>query len=154
MKINRWVALAAIALLVVGAMGFVSYRVFASTYGSSASQDCGPDTEADDASETAETENADVEECGQEDEVEDGDANEIEEVNGQDTSNEAASANTGITADEAQAVVEKANLGAGTLAVEFDREGGKDIWEVELDNGLDVQVDANSGVILKTDQRD
>ena len=69
-------------------------------------------------------------------------------------SDEVAPSSTGISAGQAQLIAEAANPGATTLNVEFDREGGKDIWEVELDNGLNVKVDANSGVILLTEKRD
>lgn len=144
MKFNKWIALALIALLVVGAMGLVSYRVFASS-NLIQSQDC-PDVEEDEANETAEAEDADTEDC-------DNDANEAEESNGVDQSDETTPASTGISAAEAQAIAEAAYPGAVTLFVEFDREWGKDIWEVELDNGLDVQVDASTGEILGTEQR-
>jgi uncharacterized membrane protein YkoI len=153
MKINRWIALAAIALLVVGAMGFVSYRVFATTNTFQASQNCGPEIEDGEVGETAEAENSDAEECDQQGENA-ADANEATEANGQDQSDEIAPASTGITADEAQAIAEGANPGSTTLAVEFDREGGQEIWEVELNNNLDVKVDASSGAILSTEQRD
>jgi len=156
MKINKWIALAVIALLVVGAMGFVSYRVFASTFGSAASQDCSLEAQEDNAIESAEAADANEQEYGQQEEgeVENGDASEVVEANGQDTSDEVAPSSTGITADEAQAIVEKENPGAETLAVEFDREGGKDMWEVELVNGMDVKVDATTGEILYTEKRD
>lgn len=151
MEMNRWIALAAIVLLVVGAMGFVTYRVFATANVFQASQNCGSEIEEGDVGETAE--NSGVEECDQqgEDAV---DANEATEPNGQDQSDETIPASTGITAEEAQAIAEEANAGTTTLAVEFDREGGQDIWEVELANNLDVKVDANSGAILSTEQRD
>ena len=154
MKINRWVALALIAVLVVGAMGFIGYRVFASP--STQTQDCASDIEENDASETAQAEDADTEECGNQndDEAGNGDVNEAAEPNGQDQSDEVAPSTTGISADRAQLIAEEANPGAATLNVKFDREGGKDIWEVELNNGLDVKVDANSGVILLTEKRD
>lgn len=154
MKINRWIVLALIAVLVVGAMGFVSYRVFASTH-LLQTQDCASDTEENEAGETAETEDADAGECENESEDEsgNGDANEAQESNGQDQSDETAPSTTGITADEARAIAEAAYPGTSTLNVEFDREWGKEIWEVELDNGLDVQVDANTGEILGTETR-
>jgi uncharacterized membrane protein YkoI len=155
MKVNRWVALAAIALLVVGAMGFLSYRVFASANTIQAQQNCGSDVEESQTgeNESAEAENADTENCDQQG-TEATDANEATEVNGQDQSDETTPASTGITADEAKKIAEQANAGTSTLAVEFDREGGHDIWEVELDNNLDVKVDAHSGEILLTEQRD
>ena len=55
MKINRFVGLAAIALLVVGVMGVISYKVFAQTRAFQ-SQDCGQnevtDTKPQSATET------------------------------------------------------------------------------------------------------
>ncbi len=157
MKINRFIALALIALLVVGAMGLLSYQALAQRNASQTMQDCS--SEEDDANESAETEDTDEveEECGDQTETEGNeadDANEAAETNGQDSSDETAPANTGITADEAQAIVEAVNPGASTLAVEFDREGGKDVWEVELDNGQDVKVDASTGEILYSEARD
>ena len=155
MKINRWIALALIALLLISAMGFVSYRVFASVNGARAFQDCSTaDTQENEANEASETEDADTKECDQAGEAEEGDGNEATEVGGQDASDEVAPASTGITAQQAQAIVEAANPGAATLNVEFDRESGKEIWEVELDNGLDVKVDATTGEILSTEKRD
>ena len=124
MKINRWIALAMIALVVVGAMAFVSYRVFAQNDAQPAAQ-----------SGTEEPNNG-------------------TEVPGQDSADEVPPAQTAITAVEAQAIVEKAYPGATTIAVEFDREGGKDMWEVELNNDLDVKVDAASGEILYSEKRD
>lgn len=124
MRINRWIALAMIAFAVAGAMTFVGYRVFAQNSAQPAAQD------------------------GTEE------PNDGTDVPGQDSSDEIPPAQTAITADEAQAIVEKAYTGAKTLAVEFDREGGKDMWEVELDNDLDVKVDAASGEILYSEKRD
>jgi len=168
MKINRFIALAAIALLVVGAMGVLSYKAFAQTDQPPAATDC--NGQDDDAAEAVETEDIDdVEhECGPQDEDLDEagevdtdeveneveDANEAGEVEGVDEADEVAPAGTPVTADEAQAIAEAANPGAATLNVEFDRENGKDIWEVELDNGLDVKVDAASGAIFLTENRD
>lgn len=144
MRINQWIALAVIPVLVVGAMGFVSYRVFASS-NLFQSQNC-PDIDENETNETGEAEDADSSEC-------DADANEAKESNGVDQSDETAPAATGISADEAQAIAETAYPGAAALFVEFDRGLGRDIWEVELDNGLDVQVDADTGEILGTGQR-
>jgi hypothetical protein len=168
MKINRFIALAAIALLVIGAMGFLSYKAFAQTNQPPASTDC--NGQDDDAAEAVEAEDTDdvEEECGPQDEnvdeageadtdnveneAEDGkDANEASEAQGGDEADEVAPATTTVSADEAQAIVEAANPGTATLNVEFDRENGTDIWEVELDNGLDVKVDAGSGAILLTE---
>ncbi|MDI6770784.1 MAG: PepSY domain-containing protein [Anaerolineales bacterium] len=57
-------------------------------------------------------------------------------------------ADAAITANEAKAIAEEAYPGAKAREVEFEREGGVDAWEVELDNGVEVQVDPNTGEIL------
>ncbi|MFQ5420884.1 MAG: PepSY domain-containing protein [Anaerolineae bacterium] len=109
----------------------------------------------DDGQETADTEDKDDVredvECGTQDESEVDEANEANEV---DEADETAPAGLSLTADEAQAIVEAANPGATTLAVEYDRENGRDLFEVELDNGQDVQVDADTGEIVATEARD
>jgi uncharacterized membrane protein YkoI len=149
MKINRWIALAAMALLVIGAMGFLSYSALAVANTSQAAQE----GEIEGAGEADDSDVGEAEGQG-EDETGAQDANEASEANGQDQPDEVAPAKTGVTSAEAQAIVEAANPGATALAVEFDREGGRDLWEVELDNGVDVVVDASSGAILYTDTRD
>jgi uncharacterized membrane protein YkoI len=117
------------------------------------------DTEADACPEEDEANEADTDNVQEEHENQADDAteaNEAEETNGADEADEAATlqGQTGITADEAQAAVEAANPGIKTLAVELDNENGTVIYEVELDNGQDVKVDATNGNILGADQRD
>ena len=58
----------------------------------------------------------------------------------------------GITAEEARAAAESGNPGAKALEVELENENGTLVYEVELDNGLDVIVDANNGNILGTER--
>jgi len=70
-----------------------------------------------------------------------------------DSSDAVAPATTGITADEAQAIAET-ETGSTTLAVEFDVENGVQIFEVEMADGTDVQVNANDGTIILIEQRD
>jgi uncharacterized membrane protein YkoI len=82
------------------------------------------------------------------------DAREANEVNGQNQPDEITPTNTGITADEAKKIAEEANPGATALSVDFDREGGHDLWEVELSNNVELEVDANSGAILATKRND
>jgi len=172
MKINRFVTLAALALLVVGAMGFFSYRALAQTSQPPLATDCSAqdDDDAEDADTGSDTDDIE-EQCGNqsededeagdvdngevENEVEDSaDGNEASKNQGVDQDDEVAPAGLNITADEAQAIVEIANPGTTTLNVEFDREGGTSIWEVELENGLEVKVDASSGFIMLTEGRD
>lgn len=68
------------------------------------------------------------------------------------TPNLTTSANTAITADEAKRIAAEANPGATALSVDFENEGGRDMWEVELSNNLEVELDANSGAILSTER--
>jgi uncharacterized membrane protein YkoI len=84
----------------------------------------------------------------------DDDAREATVVNGQSQPDDVVPTNTGITADEAKKIAEEANPGATALEVDFDHEGGKDMWEIELSNNVEVEVDANSGSILATKQND
>ncbi len=59
-----------------------------------------------------------------------------------------------ITPEQAQDAALAANPGATVVNVDLDNEGGAPIYEVELDSGLDVKVDANSGAILSAEQED
>jgi uncharacterized membrane protein YkoI len=82
------------------------------------------------------------------------DSDDATEVNDRDQSDATAPANTAITAEEATKIAADANPGAAALEVDFDREGGHDMWEVELSNNVEVEVDASSGAILATKQDD
>jgi uncharacterized membrane protein YkoI len=56
-----------------------------------------------------------------------------------------------ISAEEAMAAAEAANPGAKALEAELENENGVLVYEVELDNGLEVMVDAANGNILGTE---
>jgi hypothetical protein len=56
-----------------------------------------------------------------------------------------------ISAEEAMAVAEAANPGAKALEVELENENGVLVYEVEMDDGLEVMVDAANGNILGTE---
>jgi len=170
MKINRFVALAVIALLVVGAMGAVAYRAYAhGTFAPAAqSQDC--TNQDDDTLQNAgpDTDNVDLQ-CGDQNaaDTENGaeavgpDTDNVEEQvgdqNAADTGEEAESADgqesapTGtpaITAEAAQQTAE-VYLNAGTATkVELDDENGALVYSVEFANGSDVKVDAMTGAVL------
>lgn len=151
MKINRFVAWAALALLVVGAMGFVSVRSLAQTTNPPVTQDqaCAAQ-QADDDSIAAQTTGPDMDDlevqCGDQNES-DGEAEEASEG----SEPEAAPAGTpSITAEEAQAAAE-AYLNAGTASqVELDDQNGQLVYSVEI-NGTDVTVDALTGAVLGTE---
>jgi len=60
----------------------------------------------------------------------------------------------GITAEEARAAAEASNPGTKAREVELENENGTPVYEVELDNGLEVIVDATTGKILGTERDD
>ena len=149
MKIKKWtIGVLLMAGLLIGGIGAGTFLTGqpGRAAAAPAAQSADPCTEDDDSAEAPDTEDMDdVEEevqCGPQDE------NEGDEVD------ETAPTGLTLTAVQAQQIAEEANPGVATLAVEFDRENGHDIWEVELDNGQDVKVDANSGEILLTETRD
>jgi len=109
MKINRLLALALIALLVVGAMGAVAYRTFAQTPP--------PEPEASEGSESS-------------------------EGNGAALQGQAA-----LTQEEAEAIALAQHPGATVVATELESEGGTLLYSVELDNGAEVELDANTGTV-------
>ncbi len=166
MKMKKWIIgiLVMIGLLVgsLGAGAFLAGRPgkAAAAPPAQTTDQCVDDDDSDEAAGTEDMDDVEEEvECGRQDENEADEAGETEVDDGQedaaaDTSDEVTPASTGITADQAQAIAEEANASTTTLTVESDRENGNDIWEVELANGLDVKVDANSGQILLTETRD
>jgi len=107
MKINRWVALTAIALLVVGALGAITSTTFAQ----------GPGTDGDKASESQD--------------------------NGAVLQGQAA-----ITQEEAEAIALAQYPGTKVVSTELENEGGTLLYSVELDNGAEVELDANTGAVL------
>jgi uncharacterized membrane protein YkoI len=107
MKINRWIALAAIALLVVGAMGAIVYNTYAQ----------GPTTDGDEVSESQDN-------------------------------NPALQGQAGITPEEAEAIALAQYPGAKVVATELENEGNVLLYSIELDNGAEVEVDANTGTVL------
>ena len=179
MKINKtmFIAVTLIGLLVgsLGAGVFLSQRPLAVNAAPSAQQatPCTDDddiqreaeNEADDSdgdAACAENEANDAHEAADTDDVQEEHAGQADDVNEANKTDETDETNVspdqmGITSKEAQAAAEAAHPGAKTLAVEIDRvneNGGTLIYEVELDNGMDVKVDASTGNIHGTDARD
>lgn len=157
MKINRFIALAALALLVVGAMGTISYRTLAAsnTAVSTQSQSCDQqDDDSHEVAEAADTDNVDLQ-CGEQ--VEDGqpDGAEDAEVAGTESNeaNEAATlqSKAAVFAADAESAALAANPGTSVVKTELDDENGTVVYSVELSNGADVKVDAANGTILTTD---
>ena len=148
MKINRFVAMAAIALLVVGAMGAVSMKAFAQSGNPPAqSQTCEQqDNDMSEDQNTPDTDNVDLQ-CGDQN-ASGEEAESTESANGQDA---APTGTPAITAQAAQKTAES-YLNAGTaIKVELDDEDGKLVYSVEFSNGTDVKVDAMTGSVLGTE---
>jgi uncharacterized membrane protein YkoI len=61
---------------------------------------------------------------------------------------------TGISAEEAKAIAERVFDGAKAVEVEQEQENGRLVYEVNLDNGAEVEVDGSSGDILEIEQDD
>jgi hypothetical protein len=59
-----------------------------------------------------------------------------------------------IDEDEAVAIAREAYPGTEAQAVESEREGGRLLFEVELSNGVEVEIDAATGEIVETEQGD
>ncbi len=154
MKLNRFVAFAAITLLVVAALGTFTLRSHAQNSSPAdkavhAQDDpCAGQDQDDDALEAdSGPDTDDVElECGNQDEADDGaKADEAEEVGGEQ--DEAPLGTPAITAETAQHAAE-AYLNAGTASqVELDDENGQLVYSVEIGSN-DVKVDALTGDVL------
>lgn len=143
MKINRFIALAAIALLVVGAIGAISMKAFAQT--AAQTETCAQqDDDSAEVQDGPDTDNVELE-CGDQNEA---DGSEVE------SAGDTESAPTGtpaITSEAAQKTAES-YLNAGTaVKVELDDEDGKLVYSVEFSNGTDVKVDAMTGSVLGTE---
>jgi len=170
MKTNRFVALAVIALLVVGAMGFVSTRSYAQT----------PPAQTVEAPEQQEAAGPDTdsiqEQSGQQ--VEDGQPDGAEAPGAEDAGpDEQSPSYTGsiaadqaateglseadeaaalagqakISVEQAKSAALAANPGASVVKAELDNENGALVYSIELSTGADVKVDAGNGAILHTD---
>jgi len=60
--------------------------------------------------------------------------------------------NPAITAGEAKAAVLDAYPGTSAVEVELESENGAPVYEVELNNRLEVAVDADTGAVLGPEQ--
>lgn len=174
MKINRFFALAAIALLVVGAMGAISLKVFAQTANPPAAQAqdienqaAGPDTDnvEEQVGEQVEDGQPDGDEAS-ESEAPGAPDDSLQEpsytgsvavdqtaTEGMSEADESAAmqGQATISAADAEATALAANPGATVLKTELDNENGALVYSVELSNGADVKVDAGNASILFTD---
>jgi uncharacterized membrane protein YkoI len=116
MKINRFLALALIALLIVSAMGVLSYRAYAQT----------PPTDGDDTSEVGESEANDTD-----------DANEGPDVPITGTALEQASAAALEYIGEGRVTETEVGDEEGYYEVEITKDNGREV-DVHLDEAFNV----------------
>lgn len=150
MKLNRFIALAAIALLVVGAMGAIATHSFAKGVNApvAQSQDCSQ--EQDDGAEVQnapDTDNVELQ-CGDQNAPDEQEtAGEVEGAEGVET---APTGTPAITAEQAQTAALAAHPGT-VIKTELDDENGQLVYSVEFNGGVDVKVDAMTGSVLGTE---
>lgn len=111
---------------------------------------CVEDDDSQEAPETNVVDDVQEEvECGPQDENE---ADEADEANEADEASEVVPADwTGLSLDKAKAIAVGANPGTAVVEADFEQEGGTAAYEVELDNGVDLTIDALSGEILSSE---
>jgi hypothetical protein len=155
MKINRFIALAAIALLAIGAMGFTATKVFAQAPQPTAQPQGGQQVGEQvgsgqpDGAEAPGAPDDGVQEPSYTGSI----AVDQAQTEGMSESDEAAAlqGKATISAADAEAAALAANPGATVVKTELDNENGALVYSVELSNGADVKVDAGNGSILFTD---
>lgn len=155
MKINRFVAFALIALLVVGAMAAISFKVFAqggvlhSARTFLQAQDCAQEAadgaEAQSANDTDHVE----QQCGDQN-APDGQGSQGKEIQGKEDTGAAPGGTPAITVEQAQTAALAAHSGT-VLKVELNEENGKLVYGVEFQGGADVKVDAMTGQVIDTE---
>jgi uncharacterized membrane protein YkoI len=152
MKINKFMAMAAIAMMAIGAMGFITTRTNAQSGTTPAPQV--QVTEAPDNEQAVgpDTDNVEEQVGDQNTQVATADsANEPVEAKSNDGLDAAPSGAPNISCDTAlqaaQAYLNTPASGTATL----EDENGKLVYSVDL-NGSDVKVDAMTGTVLGVDQ--
>jgi hypothetical protein len=152
MIINKFLALAVIAMMAVGVMGFVSTKVHARSGTQPAPQ--AQVTEALDNKEVASPDTDNVDEQVDDQNAQDTStdtANEPSEEKSSDGQDAAPTGTPGITSDAAiqaaQSYLNTTASGTSTL----DDENGKLVYSVDP-NGSDIKVDAMIGVVLGVNQ--
>jgi uncharacterized membrane protein YkoI len=155
MKLNRFVALGAIALLVVAGLGSFTLRTHAQTSSPQAvtvrAQDdpCAGQDQDNNALEAQDdgpdTDNVDLQ-CGDQNAADNGTETGVAEKTGSGQ-DEAPLGTPAITPDAAQQTAE-AHLNVGSSSqVELDDENGQLVYSVEIGSS-DVKVDAMTGTVL------
>lgn len=152
MKISKFIALAAIALMAIGAMGFISTRAHAQGANSSAPQvqvTQAPDKETATGTDTDQVQEQVGDQTGSDTAVDTG--NETSEVAGKDGQDAVPTGTAAISADAAVKAAQTYMKSTSTGKATLDDENGKLVYSVDL-NGSDVKVDAMTGIVLGVDQ--
>jgi uncharacterized membrane protein YkoI len=55
-----------------------------------------------------------------------------------------------VSEDQAKQIALTANAGTKVLSIELEQHRGNAVYEISLDNNVEVKIDANSGAILKS----
>ena len=146
MKINKFIAIAVVLIgLLAGGLGagvWLSQQPLSANAAPPAQQDTTCTDDDDIENEADDEEDDDLEEnetCDDDDADETGEADDDIEHEAENEAN-VSSDQIGITADEARAAAEAANPGTKALEVELENENGTIAFEVELDNGLEVEA--------------
>jgi Peptidase propeptide and YPEB domain. len=140
MKVNKWIvgAVVGISLLAAGVGASIVYSQSSTPSAPSTvvQQEAGPDDQVQEPSYTGSirVDQAQYEGLSE--------ADEAAALQGMAT----------ISADQAKAAAVAANPGTTVVKVELDNENGVLVYSVELNNGLDVKVDAGNGAILHIEQ--
>ena len=153
MKINRFIGIGLIALMAIATMGSISTRVFAHAATTSIQQVQATTTpDKEDPAKGADVDQVN-EQVGDQSGVDAGPelANEPSEVPGKDGQDAAPSGNPAITSDAALKAAQNHLNSSAIGKVTLDDENGKLIYSVDL-SGIDVKVDAMSGLVLSADQ--
>jgi uncharacterized membrane protein YkoI len=153
MKIKHLIGIGLVALLAISTMGFISSRAYAHATTPSIQQVQAtgvPDKE--DPAKGPDTDQVD-EQVGDQNGPDNGVevANEGGEIPGKDGQDALPSGTPAITADAALKVAQTYLNSSATGKVTLDDENGKLIYSVDI-NGIDVKVDAISGLVLSVDQ--
>lgn len=161
MKINKFITIAAIALMAIGAIGFASSKVHAQSGTSTTPQVLPTEAPESPQSLAADTDTAQVQE-------------QVGDQSGVDSASDSSSAAADLAGEEVEPVSKDGNdaapTGTPTVSadaalkaaqaylstsaagtVTLDDENGVLVYSVDL-NGSDVKVDALSGAILGVDQ--
>jgi len=152
MRINRIVGLAAIALLVVGAMGVIATRSLAQGHAPvEQAQPCDEQDNGTDVQGTG-TEGDDVDQqCGDQNAPDAGQEVGAGEQGPSGDGQESAPTGTpAITAEQAQTAALAVHSGT-VLKTELDDENGNLVYGVQFEGDVVVKVDAMTGAVLGTE---